>query len=200
MEAGERGFLSDFGGAKTNRHLFRAAAPRPTARGRESCSGRLRRGIIGKSTGYFRGQPRQNPKEILCVHVLRTAGGGGGLVVRGAASPENLGVISAGEPVKNRKECPASTSCGQRASGTDGRHVLRTAGGGRRSFPQCGKSFSIVWKNGGKFFHCVDKRGGGDQAHGGERRKVRVSRAARRPAAAVTQWREPMGGRRRPRM
>ncbi len=27
-------------------------------------------------------------------------------------------------------------------------------------FPRCGKSFSIVWKNGGKFFHCVEKSPG----------------------------------------
>ncbi len=39
-----------------------------------------------------------------------------------------------------------------------GGHVRRTAGG--TLFPlrgKTGKSFSIVWKNGGKFFHCVEK-------------------------------------------
>ncbi len=36
--------------------------------------------------------------------------------------------------------------------------------------------------------------------HGVSSRNRRVSRAARRPAAAVHAWREPMGGRRRPRM
>ena len=29
----------------------------------------------------------------------------------------------------------------------------------QRVFPQCGKSFSIAWKNRGKFFHCVEKTG-----------------------------------------
>ena len=33
---GERGFLLDLAGAGTNRHLFRAGAPQPTARGHES--------------------------------------------------------------------------------------------------------------------------------------------------------------------
>jgi hypothetical protein len=52
-EAWLGGFLADFGGAKTNRHLFRAGAPRPTARGHESSSGRPQRAIIGKSAAYF---------------------------------------------------------------------------------------------------------------------------------------------------
>ena len=30
-------------------------------------------------------------------------------------------------------------------------------GVGRRRFPHCGNILSIVWKNGEKFFHCVEK-------------------------------------------
>ena len=43
----------NFGGAKTNRRLFRPGALRPTARGHESSSGRPQRAIIEKSAAYF---------------------------------------------------------------------------------------------------------------------------------------------------
>lgn len=59
----KRGFLSDLDGAGTNRHLFRAGAPQPTARGHESCSGRPRSAIIGKSTGYSRGAAPSKSKR-----------------------------------------------------------------------------------------------------------------------------------------
>jgi hypothetical protein len=52
-DARSGGFLANFGGAKTNRHLFRPGAPRPTARGHESSSGRPQRAIIEKSAAYF---------------------------------------------------------------------------------------------------------------------------------------------------
>ena len=52
-DAWDGGFFAEFGGAKTNRHLFRAGASRPTACGHESSSGRPQRAIIGKSIGYF---------------------------------------------------------------------------------------------------------------------------------------------------
>ena len=78
------GFLVYFGGAKTNRHLFRAGALRPTARGHESCSGRPPCAIIGKSTGYFcaaappksaRNPPRPRPADSgQPNHVLRSIG------------------------------------------------------------------------------------------------------------------------------
>jgi hypothetical protein len=69
----KRGFLLESAGAKTNPRLFHSAASRPTSRGHESNSGRPRSGTSGKSTGYFREKPRPIPKEILCIHVLRTA-------------------------------------------------------------------------------------------------------------------------------
>lgn len=70
----KRRFLSDSGGAKTKPRLFRADASRPTARGHESCSGRPRNVLIGKSAASFRVKSRRNPKEIPGPHVLRTAG------------------------------------------------------------------------------------------------------------------------------
>ena len=70
----EQGISSGFQRSENNRRLFRAAASRPTARGHESCSGRPRSVLIGKSGAYFRMKARRNPKEIPGLHVLRTAG------------------------------------------------------------------------------------------------------------------------------
>ena len=122
-EAAERGFLSGFDGAKTNPRLFRAGVLRPTTRGHESCSGRPQRAIIGKFAGYFRETARQNRKEILCIHVLRTAD----------------------------TEAWSFPRCGKLFSTVwkNGVCFFHSVEKDTRFFPWCGNFFSTVWKTGG---------------------------------------------------
>ena len=112
MMVEERAFLAGFGGAKAGVRLFRAGASRPTARGLESCSGRPRSAIIGKSASRFRVWLRQTPQEKPWCHVLRTAGRG--RENHGGSSGPALPKTGAGE----REEKPWC-------------HVLRTAGRGQ---------------------------------------------------------------------
>ncbi len=99
------GFLADFSGAKTNRRLFRAGAPRPTPRGHKPSSGRPQRAIIGKSAAYF--GVRTPPKSARNPPHARAAHSGQGPALHKRATSWRIAVFMLGSMVFHTVEKPS---------------------------------------------------------------------------------------------